>query len=297
MSHPVGKRRRLDEEIVARGLLGTRSRARAYIMAGDVLVNGTKVVRAGQPVAADDEVRLVEARRFVSRGGEKLAGALDAFGIDPSGTVAADLGASTGGFTDCLLQRGAMRVYAVDVGYGQLDDRVRRDERVVVMERTNARLLPGLPEPIDLVVIDVSFISLSLIFPVAAGLLRDGGTVIPLIKPQFEAGKRDLSKNGVVRDPAVHRRVLREALISAASNGLAVEGLIASSLIGPAGNIEFLAHLVRGNVEPKTDDEIERFVEGAMLTVPARGADPANVHPDELDHSDPSTVPGAFHDQ
>lgn len=297
MSRPVRKRRRLDEEVVARGLLETRSRARAYIMAGDVLVNGTKVVRAGQPVAAGDEVRLVEARRFVSRGGEKLAGALDAFSIDPSGTVAADLGASTGGFTDCLLQRGAMRVYAVDVGYGQLDDRVRRDERVVVMERTNARLLPGLPEPIDLVVIDVSFISLSLIFPVAAGLLRDGGTVIPLIKPQFEAGKRDLGKNGVVRDPAVHRRVLREALISAASNGLAVEGLIASSLIGPAGNIEFLAHLVRRDVDAKTDDEIERFVDGAMLTVPVRGADRAEDHPDDLDQSDPPTVSGAFHDQ
>ena len=270
MTQQRAKRRRLDEEVVHRGLLETRSRARAYIMPGDVLVNGAKVVRAGQPVAVSDDVRLVEARRFVSRGGEKLAGALDAFGVDPSGTVAADLGASTGGFTDCLLQRDAARVYAIDVGYGQLDDRVRRDARVVTMERTNARLLAGLPEPIDLVVIDVSFISLSLIFPVAARLLRARGTAIPLIKPQFEAGRQDVGKNGVVRDPEVHRRVLREAIEAARANGLSVLGLVASSLVGPAGNVEFLAHLVRRDPDPESDPTSDDLVKMAMSTRPKR---------------------------
>ncbi len=273
MTDRPARRRRLDEEVVARGLLDTRSRARAYIMAGDVLVNGQKVVRAGQLVAPADRVDLVQARRFVSRGGEKLDGALMTFAVDPSGLVAADLGASTGGFTDCLLQRGAAKVYAVDVGYGQLDERVRRDERVVVMERTNARLLPGLPEPIDLVVIDVSFISLSLIFPVAAKILRVGGGVIPLIKPQFEAGRKAVGKNGVVRDPDVHRRVLAEAIASARTNGLAVRGLVASSLVGPAGNVEFLAHLVRALPDPARDPEPQDLIDAAMLTLPVRPSD------------------------
>ncbi len=275
MTAGPGKRRRLDEEVVARGLLETRSRARAFIMAGDVLVNGQKTIRAGQPVAATDRVDLVHARRFVSRGGEKLEGALATFGVDPAGLVAADLGASTGGFTDCLLQRSVARVYAVDVGYGQLDERVRRDERVVVMERTNARLLPGLPEPIDLVVIDVSFISLSLIFPIAAKVLHDGGTVIPLIKPQFEAGRKVVGKNGVVRDPEVHRRVLREAIASANANGLAVRDLVASSLVGPAGNVEFLAHLVRADPDPTLDPEPQALIDAAMLTLPVRPSDDA----------------------
>ncbi|HEV2527879.1 MAG TPA: TlyA family RNA methyltransferase [Thermomicrobiales bacterium] len=261
-------RRRLDEEVVARGLLETRSRARAYIMAGDVLLNGQKVTQAGKPVATTDRVELVEARRFVSRGGDKLAGALDRFGVDPTGSIAADLGASTGGFTDCLLQRGATKVYAVDVGYGQLDDRLRRDERVVVMERTNARLLEGLPEPVDIVVIDVSFISLALIFPVAARLLRIGGHLIPLIKPQFEAGPKDVGKNGVVRDPEVHRRVLREAIESATANGFHVEGLTASTLLGPAGNAEFLGHLVR--VERPHGVDIDVLVEAAMAAIPVK---------------------------
>lgn len=273
MTASPGKRRRLDEEVVARGLLETRSRARAFIMAGDVLVNGQKVVRAGQPVAATDRVDLAQARRFVSRGGEKLEGALTTFGVDPASLIAADFGASTGGFTDCLLQRDVARVYAVDVGYGQLDERVRRDERVVVMERTNARLLPGLPEPIDLVVIDVSFISLSLIFPVAGKLLRKGGTVIPLIKPQFEAGRGAVGKNGVVRDAEVHRRVLREAIASAQANGFAVRGLVASSLVGPAGNVEFLAHLVHAEPDPTLDPEPRALIDAAMLTLPVGRSD------------------------
>ena len=295
MTASPGKRRRLDEEVVARGLLETRSRARAFIMAGDVLVNGQKVVRAGQPVGATDSVNLVQARRFVSRGGEKLEGALSTFGIDPAGLTAADLGASTGGFTDCLLQRGVGRVYAVDVGYGQLDERVRRDERVVVMERTNARLLAGLPEPIDLVVIDVSFISLALIFPVVAKLLRDGGTVIPLIKPQFEAGRGSVGKNGVVRDPDVHRRVLREAIESANASGLVVRDLVASSLVGPAGNVEFLAHLVRAEPDPMLDPEPWELIDAAMLSLPGRlsddGPDPDGLPVDNL--SEPDNDPDA----
>lgn len=287
------KRRRLDEEVVFRHLLETRSKARAWIMAGDVLVNGNKVVRAGQPVAVTDAIELVQARRFVSRGGEKLAGALDTFQVDPAGSVAADLGASTGGFTDCLLQRGAARVYAVDVGYGQLDERVRRDERVVIMERTNARLMTALPEPVDLVVIDVSFISLALIFPVVARLLRPGGVAIPLIKPQFEAGPRDVGKNGVVRDPLVHRRVLVETIDVARSNGLRLRGLVASTLVGPAGNVEFLAHLIQSDGSDESSAEREDLIEAAMLTLPVKAV---AAEPPLVDDEDDALPEGVEYD-
>lgn len=236
-------RRRLDEELVARGILESRSKARAYIMAGDVMVNGRVVTRASQNVLPTDEIALVEPPKYVSRGGEKLAKALDVFRVDLTGKVVADLGASTGGFTDCALQNGALRVYAVDVGYGQLDDRLRRDERVISMERTNARTLESLPEPVDVVVADVSFISLRLIFPTAKRLLKPNGIMIPLIKPQFEAGKRDVGKKGVVKDPEVHRSVLLTVLEAARQEGFAVEGLTRSPLLGPAGNTEFLALL------------------------------------------------------
>lgn len=180
----------------------------------------------------------------MSRGGEKLDHALEAFGIDVADLVVADLGASTGGFTDCVLQRGASRVYAVDVGHGQLDLKVRNDPRVHVLEKTNARYLESLPDPIDLVVIDVSFISLSLIFPVVSRLLDGRGVCVPLIKPQFEAGREEIGKGGVVRDTAIHRLVLERTIAHAAQNGLGVRGLVASPLTGPAGNVEFLAHLV-----------------------------------------------------
>lgn len=232
--------------MVGRGLAETRSRARALILAGDVLVNGLVNARAGAAVQPTDSIELSEKLRFVSRGGEKLAHALAHFRIDVEGCVAADLGASTGGFTDCLLQAGARRVYAVDVGYGQLADTLRRDGRVVVLDRTNARLLERLPEPVDLVAIDVSFISLRLILPVAARLLGAAGRCVPLIKPQFEAGRRDVGKNGVVRDPAVHRRVLGEVLGAAVEHGFAVRGVTRSPLVGRAGNVEYLAHLCRG---------------------------------------------------
>ncbi|MDQ3693262.1 MAG: TlyA family RNA methyltransferase [Chloroflexota bacterium] len=236
-------RSRLDELVVARGLADTRSRARALILAGDISVNGQVVHRAGAMVRAGDELGRTEKARFASRGGEKLAHALQVFGIDVTGQVAADLGASTGGFTDCLLQAGAERVYAVDVGYGQILDRLRRDPRVVVMDRTNARSVLELPEPIDIVTIDVSFISLRLVLPAAVRVLTSGGAVVPLIKPQFEAGPKDVKKGGVVRDPAVHTRVLEEVLTGAEELGFAVHGVTASPLKGPAGNREFLAYL------------------------------------------------------
>lgn len=239
-------RTRLDQHLVEHELADTRSRAKALILAGDVLVNGQRETRAGHQVGEHDVVSLRQKPRFVSRGGEKLDHALPAFGLDVAGLVAADLGASTGGFTDCLLQRGVARVYAVDVGHGQLDLRVRDDPRVEVLERTNARYLESLPEPVDLVVIDVSFISLALIFPVVARLLKPGGRCVPLVKPQFEAGRDEIGKGGVVRDPAIHRLVLERTLSAALEHGLAPAGLVASPLRGPAGNIEFLAHLVLG---------------------------------------------------
>jgi 23S rRNA (cytidine1920-2'-O)/16S rRNA (cytidine1409-2'-O)-methyltransferase len=257
---PPARRRRLDDALVARGIAETRSRARALILAGDVRVNGQTVVRAGAPVRPEDAIALAERPRFASRGGEKLDRALDAFAIDIAGLTTADFGASTGGFTDVLLQRGARRVYAIDVGYGQLAERLRTDPRVVVLDRTNVRHLDSLPEPIDLVTIDVSFISLGLVLPVAARVLTPGGRCVPLIKPQFEAGTRDVGKGGVVRDPAVHRRVLASALAAATDEGFGVGGLIASPLLGPAGNREFLADLRLG----AAGGDIEALIERAL---------------------------------
>lgn len=262
---------RLDHALVERGLAETRSRAKALIMAGDVLVNGQRETRAGHNISSEDAIALKEKPRFVSRGGEKIDHALDAFGIDVTGMVVADLGASTGGFTDCVLQRGATKVYAVDVGYGILDERIRTDTRVVSMERTNARYLESLPESVDLIVIDVSFISLSLMFPVAARILKPGGTCVPLIKPQFEAGRENVGKRGVVRNPAIHEMVLHKAARYAADNGLSLRGLVASPLRGPNGNIEFLAHLVHDPEAATTD--LAPLVEVAMAEACAIAGD------------------------
>jgi 23S rRNA (cytidine1920-2'-O)/16S rRNA (cytidine1409-2'-O)-methyltransferase len=237
-------RPRLDEALVARGLAENRSRARALILAGDALVNGTPVTRAGAAVLESDVLSLKTPPRFVSRGGEKLQHALDAFEIDVRGMIAADFGASTGGFTDCLLQAGAARVYAIDVGYGQLANRLREDSRVVVMDRVNARYLESLPEAVDLVTIDVSFIGLRLVLPAATKVLHEGGRIVALVKPQFEAGRKEVGRGGVVRDPSVHRRVLEDVFSVADSLDLGVAGLTASPLRGPAGNVEFLALLV-----------------------------------------------------
>ena len=194
--------------------------------------------------------------RYVSRGGEKLVAALDAFGIDPAGWVCADIGASTGGFTDVLLQRGAKRVYAIDVGYGQLHWRLRQDPRVVVMERVNARYLESLPEPIDLVTIDASFISLKLLLPAARRLLKPQGQIVALIKPQFEAGRNQVGKGGVVRDPAVHRRVIEDLLTWTTEQGYAPQGLVPSPLLGPKGNREFLLWLWPGKPAGKIAYEV-----------------------------------------
>jgi 23S rRNA (cytidine1920-2'-O)/16S rRNA (cytidine1409-2'-O)-methyltransferase len=239
-------RRRLDVAVVERGLAETRARAQALIGGGRVTVNGEVVTRSGAQVSAEDKLALAhEALPFVSRGALKLAHALREFVAPVSGVVALDVGASTGGFTDALLQGGARRVYAVDVGYGQLAWKLRNDPRVVVMERTNVRSLESLPEAIDLAVADVSFISLRLVLPVMARLLRPQGEAIVLIKPQFEAGRRQVGKKGVVRDPAVWREVLAGVLRYAEQGGWRVLGLARSPIRGPAGNVEFLAHLSR----------------------------------------------------
>jgi len=247
-----GKRRskeRLDVLVAERELAESRAQAQRLIRAGLVRVAGQVSDKPGTQVAVDAEVTLKARPRFVGRGGEKLAAALVRFGLDVTDVVAADVGASTGGFTDCLLQHGARRVYAIDVGYGQLAWRLRNDPRVVVMERTNARYVEILPEPVGLVTADVSFISLGLILPVVVGWFappltpprRGGdGQVVVLIKPQFEAGRREVGKGGVVRDPEVHRRVLARVLGVAAQLGLGLRGLMPSPLLGPAGNVEFL---------------------------------------------------------
>lgn len=264
---PKPGRERLDEALVARGLAESRSQARALVMAGVVRVGGRVVDKPGMPLPVG-AVEVVSGGRFVSRGGEKLQGALDRFSVAPTGLVCADLGASTGGFTDCLLQAGASRVYAVDVGRGQLHWKIRQDPRVVVIERQNARYLESLPEPIALVVADLSFISLALILPTMRRLLGPGGEALTLVKPQFEAGREAVGKGGVVRDPATHRAVLRRFLDDAHREQFSVLGLIASPLRGPAGNVEFLAHLRLADA-PDDSPPAETLIEGAMADVAA----------------------------
>jgi 23S rRNA (cytidine1920-2'-O)/16S rRNA (cytidine1409-2'-O)-methyltransferase len=249
-------RQRLDQLLVERGLAETRSRAQALILAGKVRTgegDGARTDRkAGDLVDAALAVSVVEPDPYVSRGGHKLAAALEAFGIDPAGLVTLDAGASTGGFTDVLLQRGAARVHAVDVGRGQLADRIARDPRVVVHDRTNARTLTSesLGEPVDLAVIDVSFISLALVLGPVASTLGDGSRppgrpIVALVKPQFEVGK-GRTDHGVVRDAAVHRSVLAKVVEQAAAFGLGTRDVIASPILGPEGNREFLVHLQAG---------------------------------------------------
>lgn len=239
---------RLDRVLVERGLCATREKAKRAVLAGQVRVNGHTAQKASDTVKASDEVTLLAPEKFVSRGGHKLEHALEHFALEVSGFTAADLGASTGGFTDCLLQRGAAKVYAVDVGHGQLAWKLRQDARVVVMEGVNARELtpermPAPFAPVDLVVVDCSFISLRKILPAAAGLVRAGGRIVALIKPQFEAGKAEADRGaGVIRDPAVHQRVLAELeQFVHNSPALGWKGVTPSPLTGPAGNIEFLA--------------------------------------------------------
>ncbi|NTW01268.1 MAG: TlyA family RNA methyltransferase [Oscillochloris sp.] len=290
---------RLDQLIVSRGLAETRSKAQALLLAGSVRVNGQPAGKAGTMVDATVVLEVTTALPYASRGGHKLAHALDSFNLSPAGLTALDTGASTGGFTDVLLQRGAARVYAVDVGYGILDYRLRADPRVVVLERTNIRYLSALSEAggrrpgagaagqvsesarritdrrpsetgateqealsegdttsdlphasavlADCAVIDVSFISLKLVLPAVQRLISPNAWVVPLIKPQFEAGSDKVGKGGVIRDPAVHRAVLREVLTTSVALGLMPRGLVRSPILGPAGNVEFLAWLQPGN--------------------------------------------------
>jgi 23S rRNA (cytidine1920-2'-O)/16S rRNA (cytidine1409-2'-O)-methyltransferase len=278
---------RLDQLLVERGLAETRSKAQALILAGSVRVAGAPGAKAGELLAADAAVEVVAALPYASRGGYKLAHALDSFALDPAGLIALDVGASTGGFTHVLLQRGAACIYAVDVGYGQIDWRLRQDPRVVVIERTNIRYLQALPaigdggwetgddvstasdmpQPASPILagcatIDVSFISLRLVLPAVQRLTTPEAWIVALIKPQFEAGAAQVGKGGVVRDPHVHASVLRQVLDFAASVGLAPHGLTRSPITGPAGNVEFLAWMGAAGSELDVERAIAEVLNG-----------------------------------
>src|SRR6187200_1317819 len=251
-------KKRLDVVLVERGLAESRAQAQALVMAG--LVPGYE--KPGQQVAEDVQLEVERRPRFVSRGGEKLAHALDVLDVDPAGRDCLDLGASTGGFTDCLLQRGAARVIALDVGYGQLHPRLRADGRVTVLERVNARHVDALPFPPQLIVCDVSFISATRVLPPAIALAASGWEALVLVKPQFEAGRADAPK-GVVRDPEVHRRVLCDFCATAASWGARVAGVVDSGHPGPKGNREFVVHLIASET-PSDPDELDRWIDDAV---------------------------------
>ena len=248
---------RLDQYLCQNGLVQSRERAKALIMSGIVFVDEQKVDKAGEMISPDAKV---EVRGhdigYVSRGGLKLEKAMQVFPMRPDGKVCMDIGASTGGFTDCMLQNGATKVYAVDVGYGQLDWKLRSDERVVCMERTNARYLDRdqIPDELDFASIDVSFISLKLILPAVHRVLKEGGHVACLIKPQFEAGREKVGKKGVVRDPSVHLEVLENFLTHAKDSGFTVLDITFSPIRGPEGNIEYLGYLESGDWVEKTFD-------------------------------------------
>ena len=255
-------KKRLDVLLVERLYADSRTKAQAFIMSGNVYVNGQK---ADKPGTSFEETVEIEVRGavcpYVSRGGLKLEKALRDFGVKPEGYVCSDSGASTGGFTDCLLQQGAKKVFAIDVGYGQLDWKIRSDERVVVMERTNIRFVTpeDLGEPLDLSVIDVSFIGLEIVLPTIKTLLKPTGQVLCLIKPQFEAGKENVGKKGVVRDPKIHKMVLDNFVSLVNTLGFRILGLTFSPVKGPEGNIEFLGHLTLDDVtgiEPDTAEVV-----------------------------------------
>jgi 23S rRNA (cytidine1920-2'-O)/16S rRNA (cytidine1409-2'-O)-methyltransferase len=268
---------RLDVLLVERGLAESRAKAQAMIMAGQVRVADQVALKPATAVQADSKLTVDTGPRFVSRGGEKLDAALEAFGINVSGLVCADVGSSTGGFTDCMLQRGAVKVYAIDVGKGILHWKLRNDKRVVVMEETNARYVESLPEPVNFVTVDASFISLKILLPVVKkwtplrlppfspkmGGATEGG-VIALIKPQFEAGKKDVARgDGVIRDPEIHKSVLLDVLNFVQQEGFAIRGLIKSPLLGPKGNAEFLVWLKQASAGERSV-EINPMVERVL---------------------------------
>jgi len=272
---------RLDLLLVERRLAESRSKAQAMIMAGQVRVDDQVTLKPATAVQTNSVLTVDSGPRFVSRGGKKLDAALEAFGIDLTGFICADVGASTGGFTDCMLQRGAEKVYAIDVGKGILHWKLRNHPKVVVMEQTNARYVKKLPEPVDFVTIDASFISLKILLPVVKGwfetplapsghsphLLRkwgemeEGGGVVALIKPQFEAGRKDVSRgDGVIRKPEIHRQVLEEILTFAQAEGFGVTGLLRSPVLGPKGNVEFLAWLGTG-IPPADGEQLSAWID------------------------------------
>ena len=257
------KKERLDVLLVNRGMFESRAKEQAAVMAGQVLVNEQKIDKPGTPVAPEVTIRLLGNKLpYVSRGGLKLEKALQIFPISVEGKVVADIGASTGGLTDCALQNGAAKVYAIDVGYGQLAWKLRNDERVVNMERTNVRYLEAdsLPEQVDAATIDVAFISLDKILPAVHKILKPEGFVVALIKPQFEAGKENVGKKGVVRDAAVHEQVINNVISFAKSEGFGIAGLDFSPIKGPEGNIEYLLHLTLGDDDAVSSEQVAQLV-------------------------------------
>lgn len=241
-STPRARKERLDRVLMVQGLVSSRETAARTVLAGGISVDGVIVDKPAKLVPLDAKIKVVQPALFVSRSGEKLAAALDAFHIDPRGTIGLDVGCSTGGFTDCLLQRGATRIYAVDVGYGQFEWRLRQDSRVVLLERTNIRYVDrtAIPEPIDLAVIDVSFISLTLVLPAVVHLLNKTAKVVALVKPQFEVGKGQVGRGGIVRDDPQREAVTKKVIACAAHLGLQLKGILDSPVIGRKGNREIL---------------------------------------------------------
>ena len=232
-------KRRIDSLLVEKGLAESRAKAQALIMAGEVVVSGKANIKPGTLIAEEAVINILKPPPFVSRGGVKLDYALDQFQLDVTSKVVADIGASTGGFTDCLLKRGASRVYAIDVGYGQIDYRLRQDSRVVVMDRVNARYPIALPEKVDLATIDLAFISVEKVIPSVVKLIKDSGYLLVLIKPQFEAERGEVGKGGVIRQPLVHARVLGRFIAWMVDHGFRLGGLVASPILGASGNKEF----------------------------------------------------------
>ncbi len=258
---------RVDLYLYEHKMVESRSLAQRLVMAGEIIVNGEKVLKPSQQIDEKAKVEIIKGPKFVSRGGEKLEGGLKSFGlVNLVDKICADVGSSTGGFTDCLLQNGAKKVYAIDVGFGILHWNLRNDPRVVVMERTNARNVVSLPDAIDFVTVDASFISLKVLLPVIKNWLHTESKIVMLIKPQFEAGRKDAAKGaGVIRDPDIHRKILLETIEFATMIGYKLEGLIISPLKGPKGNIEFLAHLSVGAEDNK--EKIEEVVNSIILDI------------------------------
>ena len=262
------KKERLDIVLFDKGLVDSRSLAQRLIMAGNVSVNGEVILKSSHKISPVSEIRINQGPKFVSRGGEKLESALQSFELtDLSTLVCADVGSSTGGFTDCLLQFGAKRVFAIDVGYGILHWKLRNDPRVIVMERTNARYVEELPEKVNLVTIDASFISLKVLLPVISNWMDEDAKIVALIKPQFEAGRKDAAKGaGVIRDSEIHEKILYEILSFSQLMGFNIKGLIKSPLIGPKGNIEFLIFLQKTDQLEQTQIDFIDLVANVTIT-------------------------------